>query len=639
MDAQNAGSAAVEALSTIAAVAALGDVCAGLLGAALEAAEQRSAAPHDLAAHTGQPAAPLVTLRLSDVSLALAADVARADVRRVHSITVEVLGEQVAALPTSAPALSRVLTNGACARQWASRLWRAGVAKLEARVIEPAGSLVRTWAYMAADEERGDDTRSWTLPLVQTENTPLSAELRGLCGFQLLLELRCSATETPPPCASLECLLVQLLRSTFLLVPSAEIQLEVERASPLQAPSPHVGRTPPPLPQTTVLLSYRPLSTARSKLERLKDAAAAHLTASSDAAATQDRDAAVHLLGPGGEAGAGNTVQSAGYAQLVTGAGDKRATWTVTAVVASFSAASESQADRATGEQGCPIFCFANSVLLLHPPPALLDVLRAKTTAAEWKSVFGLNIGGCVLAAEQTGDSGDGYRAPQFSACASLRFAECDSIQPPALIILHRTCLIRQPLSLGAKLPKLGRKREAALLKAALSAALRDFKIATGGGSRCERMLRKRGLPAIAAAVSKVAATGGQELRRCGAALAEQQPALPETAETDAADEAPGAAVDAEARALEKAVCASLLEVLAGDLPADLPAPEAELEVPAADLAVAEDLVRVGREHSRATSQPSDDEEVFPQRRRVDSSPPPLMQQEGHSDDEDGWFL
>jgi hypothetical protein len=154
-------------------------------------------------------------------------------------------------------------------------------------------------------------------------------------------------------------------------------------------------------------------------------------------------------------------------------------------------------------------------------------------------------------------------------------------------------------------------------------------------------MLRKRGLPAIAAAVSKVAATGGQELRRCGAALAEQQPAaaLPETAETDAADEPPGAAVDAEARALEKAVCASLLEVLAGDLPADLPAPEAEPEVPAADLAVAEDLVRVGRERSRATSQPSDDEEVFPQRRRVDSSPPPLMQQEGHSDDEDGWFL
>jgi hypothetical protein len=381
-----------------------------------------------------------------------------------------------------------------------------------------------------------------------------------------------------------------------------------------------------------VLLSYRPLSTARSKLERLKDAAAAHLTASSEAVSTLDRDAAIQLLGPGGEAGASNTVQSAGYAQLVTGAGDKRATWTVTAVVASYT-----QADRATGEQGCseaPIFCFENSVVLQHPPPALLDVLRAKKTAAEWKSAFGLNIGGCALVAEQAGDLDDGSRAPQFSACASLRFADCDSVQP-VLFLLHRTCSIRQPLSLGAKLPKLGRKREAALVKAALSAALRDFKIATGGGSRCERMLRKRGLPAIAAAVSKVASTGGQELRRCSAALAEQQPdaALPETAV-----EAPGAAVDAGARALEKAVFASLLEVLAGDLPADLPAPEAEPEVPATDLA-ATDLVRVGRERSRATSQPSDDEEVFPQRRRVDSSPPPLMQQERHSDDEDGWFL
>lgn len=633
MDAQNADTAAVDALATSAAMAALGDACAVFLGAALEAAEQRSAVPHNLAAHTGQPAAPLVTLRLSDVILSPPAD----HVRRVRCLTVDVLGEHVAALPTSAPALSRVLTNGACARQWASRLWRAGVAKLEARVIEPAGGLIRSWVYLTADEERGDDTRAWTLPLVQTESTPLSAELRGQCGFQLLLEMRCSATEAPPPCAALECLLIQLLRSSFLLAPSADLQLEVERAS-LQALSPRVGRTPPPLPQTTALLSYRSLSAARSKLERLKDAAAAHLTASYEAASTLDRDAAMQLLGPGVEAGASNTVQSAGYAQLVTGAGDKRATWTVTAVVAS-----PPQADRATAEQGCseaPIFCFANSVVLQHPPPALLDVLRAKTTAAEWKSAFGLTIGGCILVSEQAGDSGDCSRAPQFSACVSLRFAACDSIQP-ALFLLHRACLIRQPLSLGAKLPKLGRKREAALVKAALSAALRDFKIATGGGSRCERMLRKRGLPAIAAAVSKVASTGGQELRRCSAALAEQQPnaALPETAETDAADEAPGAAVDAEARALEKAVFASLLEVLAGDLPAELPAPEAEPEVPVTDVAVAEDLVRGGRERSQATSQPSDDEEVFPQRRRVDSSPPPLMQQAGHSDDEDGWFL
>ena len=620
---------------------ALACASADFLGVALEAAEERgtSSAACGAALLTSQP--PVVTLRLSEVAVSATEDVGRADARAVRCVAVDVLGGRVATLPNDAPALSRLLTNGACAREWASRLWRAGVTKLQARVIEPTEGCVHSWCYLLADEESNDDTasRSWTLPLVQeAERTPLSAELLGNSGFQLVLELRAGITDTLLASAALEPVLYQLVHSSFLLAPSADLLFEVERASPPDASL---------LTQSTVSASYRNVSglsvDARSrfgtgcKLERLKHASAAHLAAS--AALTRDQDGAEHLAGPLPDEG--NTCQAAGHAQLTTGAPDKRVTWTMTAVVASTMNMSREDCTAApvVGVHGCAdakVFCFANSVLLLHPPVAVLDVLRAKVTAAEWKTAFGLHLTGCTLVSEPSGVDKD-PRAPQFPSCASLRFAKCDTPTVfPGLITLHRSCL---PLSLGsAKLPKLGRKREAALVKAALSAALREFKTVSGGGSRSERVLRKHGLPAIAAAVAKVATAGDYELRACGAALTERRPGAA------GPDGPPAAGVDQDP-SLEKAVLASLLDVLAGDFMAVQPPPEAEpeAEVPVVLCSTADQ--DHDSERSRHTSQ-LDDDDVFPQRRRSDSSPPlqsaaleDASVAAALDDDDAGWFL
>ena len=581
MSAEVDGNAAAAAEATSTAVATLASACAVFLGAALEAAER-----------TSQPPAAVVTVRLSDVIVAATeGNVGHADARAVHCVTVDVLGACVVALPNDAPALSRALTNGACAREWASRLWRSGAAKLQARIIDATEACVHSWVYLFADEEQNADENSrWTLPLVrEAESIPLSAELLGNCGFQLVLELR---SQTAPPCAALERVLAQLVRTSFLLAPSADLSFEVERASAADA-----GSLPAqPLTNISVLAACRSRLGAGSRLERLKQASAAHLTAST-AAATYAQEGAEQPVGAVSDVG--NTVQAAGYAELTTGTSDKRVTWTVTAVVAST--VDEPREDGDADVHGCaeaPLFCFANSVLLLSPPTAVLDVLRAKVTATEWKAAFGLRLTGCALDTEQTGLDG-APPASQFSSCASLRFGKSDTpTVRPGLVTLHRACL--PPLSLGTKVPpRLGRKREAALVKSALAAALREFKAVTGGGGRSERVMRKHGLPAIAAAVAAVVAAGGVELQGCGVALSDRRRVAPDP-------EVP--ADDAQARVLENAVLTSLLDVLAGDLAADLPAPDAEPEaqVPFCEEAACMELNLGGRERSRDISQSDD---------------------------------
>lgn len=636
-DAQAPGVGAGEQVPRQAAALHLASVCADFLGAALEAAEEHAENPS--ARERAVPlSAPTVTLRLSEAA---------------RCITTDVLGARVAAfsVPVAAPALSRMLTNGASAREWASRLWHAGVSCLHARIISPADACLHDWKYLVADEVSADDNtaRAWTLPLAQTESTPLSAELRGNGGFQLMLELRSTATERQLP--ELQALLSRLVRSSTLLAPAADLQLEVERVAraPLDASAPPTDLIQPQTPPTTMLVSSRSGAAGGSKLERLKQAAAAHLATCTAALGEQVEGAVRDDSGVPVEAVL-NTVQSAGFAQLKTGTGDKRVTWTVTAVLASSSAAAEPREDNATDVGGAPdaaacltpVYCFVNSVLQQHPPAALLDVLRAKATAAEWKQAFGLVLLGCEdIAVEHviTLDS-------SFSSCLTLRFAQGDSpTVHPALIVLHRRCSQPLPRNTTA-LPKLGRRRELALMKAALFAALRDFKAATGGGSRFERNLRTHGFSAVAAAVSKMAVAGGEHLQARGAVFIER------------GLEAASGPDETQAGALEKAVLASLLETLTGDLAAHPPAldvgteaPEDEAE-PCLDSSAAQEpspgaRARVGKQlHSRDASPALDGEDVFPQRRRIDGSamrsmPPAPVEQQSDEDASaaEGWFL
>ena len=349
---------------------------------------------------------------------------------------------------------------------------------------------------------------------------------------------------------------------------------------------------------------------AGSKLESLKVAAAAYLVASKGALSRREHGV------PDGGMSVGSGAQAAGCAQHTSRAHRNRFTFTFTAVVASCSAVDESHC-------AAEVFCFRDSVLQLSPPLAVLDCLRAKATATEFKAEFGLQIRGCDFPVEH-----DSLPAPQCPAHVSLRFSNSDVVHPE-LITLHRSC---QPLSPDTTPPTLGRKREAALVKAALFAALREFKAATGGGTQNERRLRNNGLPAIAAAVAKIAAAGGDDLRACGAALTEGAATPDETEVLDGA----------RARQLEAAVRACLLETLAGD-------PPAAAEAPVSDsldcTATHERPSPADRAHSRDDSLP-DDEDVFPQRRRVGSSPPRSTWQEvqqheraGASSDDDGWFM
>ena len=633
-----AAAAELPAASATGAVTVLATVCADFLGVALEAC---AAAGHT----TTDQAAPTITIRLTEAAGGAAG------ARVVRCMSVDVLGDtaRVVSLPSATPELTRLLTKGACAREWATRLWHAGVTLLHVRVISPSESRIDNWSYAVADEDSGDAApRSWALPLQQTESTPLSDELRGKSGFQVQLEL-CSADKLLPRCASLERLLSALVRSSMLLAPAADLELEVERASrtPVLLEVPLHAEHPPP---TAVLVSVRSSSGAASTLERLKQAAAAHLAAEQ------------HATGPTSNVAA----QAAGFAQLKTGAHGKRVTWTVTAVIASSCASYEpdrtsTDTERvptgAPGETARPeeaptrqafIYCFSNSVLQMRPPPALLDVLSAKSTIAAVKA-FGLQLCGCKASAEPALDDSP---APQFSPCATLVFAECDSLAVPALITLHCSCLMPQPLSSVAKLPKLGRKREAALIKAALLAALRDFKSATGGGTSFERGLRTHGFSALAIAVAKLATAGGEELQACAAALADRLsdvgPPLSPIAATAPLDDldqphldVPRSPERAQAVTLEQAVVAALLRVLAGNPPSDPPEPETDEP----DGSVGGSLDPSSREHPR-DDPPADDDDVFPQRRRM-RSPSPAREEaleselpaEIESDSDDGWLL
>jgi len=607
------------------AVVVLATVCADFLGAALEACA--------VTGHTTtDQAAPTAIIRLTE---AAGAD----GVRGVRCLTVEVLGDsaRVALPPLATPELTRLLTNGNSAREWATRLWHAGATLLHVRVISSSQAL-DNFTYAFADEESTDAaSRSWALPLQQTESSPLSEELRGKCGFQLQLEL-CSSDKPLPCCAALERLLSALVRSSMLLASAADLELEIERASCTPVLLEVLPHTEPPLPPpATVLVSVRAFSGAASTLERLKQAAAAHL-------------AAEQCGKPGTTCK--TAAQAAGYAQLTTGTLDKRVTWTMTAVVASSCASDEPDAVAAPDELDRPgtdvtarqasVYCFSTSVLQMRPPAALLDALNAKSTVTAVKAVTGLQLCGCEASAEHA--ALDGFPVPQFSPCATLRFAECNSLAVPALVTFHRSCSMPQ-LSSVAKLPKLslGRKREATLIKAALLAALRDFKSATGGGTSFERSLRTHGFSALASAVAKVAAAGGEEVQTCATVLAKQ---LSEVGPTQfptaaAAPEDDQLQVDAilslkRARdvTLEKSVVAALLRVLAGEPSADPPAPETEPAVSVGGLDTS----------SPRDNPPGDDEDVFPQRRRM-RSPSPVREDALDSEvpaeheTDDGWFI
>ena len=630
-----AAAAELPAANTTGAVTVLATVCADFLGVALEACA--------VAGHTTtDQAAPTITIRLTEA--AGGADGARV----VRCMSVDVLGDtaRVASLPSATPELTRLLTKGACAREWATRLWHAGVTLLHVRVISPSASRIDNWSYAVADEDSGGAApRSWSLPLQQTESTLLSEELRGKSGFQVQLEL-CSADKPLPCCVSLERLLSALVRSSMLLAPAADLELEVERASctPVLLEVPIHAELPPP---TAVLVSVRSSSGAASTLERLKQAAASHL-------AVEQR-----ATGPTSDV----ATQAVGFAQLKTGAHGKRVTWTATAVIASSSASHEPGTERvptdAPGGIGIErpeeaptrqafVYCFSNSVLQMRPPPALLDVLSAKSTTAAVKA-FGLQLCSCKASAELA--ALDDSPAPQFAPCATLVFSECDSLAVPALITLHCSCLMPQPLSSAAKLPKLGRKREAALIKAALLAALRDFKSATGGGTSFERGLRIHGFSALAIAVAKLATAGGEELQACAAALADRlsdvgPPLSPIAAAAPVDDldqphlDAPPSPERAQAVTLEQAVVAALLRVLAGNPPSDPPEPEVDEPAVAS---VGGSLDPSSREHPR-DEPPADDEDVFPQRRRM-RSPSPARDEAQESElpaeieSDDGWLL
>ena len=627
--------------TTTGAALVLATVCADFLGAALDACA---------AEHATDQAAPTVTIRLTEAAGA-------EGVRGVRCLTVDVLGDvgRVASPPCATPELSRLVTHGNSAREWATSLWRAGATLLHVRVISPSHAL-DSFSYVFADEESADTaSRSWALPLQQSDSAPLCDELRGKCGFQLQLEL-CSSDKPPPPCAVLERLLSALVRSTMLLAPAANLELEVERASctPVQLEVlPLAEPSPPPPPPTAVLVSVRATLGAASTLERLKQAAAAHLSAEQHAKGVQG-----DFAGSTSNAAA----QAAGFAQLATSTHGKRVIWTVTAVVASSCASDEPGAEpanvAAADELDRPgvttrqasVYCFADSVLQMRPPAAVLDALNTKSTMTAVKAATGLQLCGCEACAEYAAPHG--FPAPQSAPCATLRFAECDSLAMPALITFHRSSSVAQPLSSAAKLPTLSRKREAALVKAALLASLRDFKCVTGGGTSFERGLRTHGFSAVASAIAKVAAAGGQELQSCATALANQLsevgPAQFPVAE--AAPEDDQRRMDAtqqslkrtRADTLEQTVVAALLRVLAGEPSADTtdpPAPETEPEASVGG--ISQDTS--SREHPH-DDPPGDDEDVFPQRRRLRSPSPALedaMKSEARAElgSDDGWFM
>jgi hypothetical protein len=728
-------------MSAAAAHATLRGVCAGFLAVALEAAaapDESAIDPGgvvDAAASPPPPALPLVTVRLAEAPPTADGGGARF-VERISCDLWQHTGSPV--LPEGPVALARALTGGACAREWATKLWKAGVARLDARTAAPADAFIRCFSYLVRDELAAQDAeegrRAWVLPLLPAGNAPKQLDM--LRGGGLSLELTFRAREaagadlpSPPSPALLVSTLTELVRACALLGPPADVQLELgsfaaapgrqeERDSADAAALLPAGDAPALQPQGAPTLQEAVVAAVKGSLcagttaERAKAAVAAFLRGEEpekpapDAAPPADEAAAGAATGEGADAaldadaadaaaidaGEGNGLTVAlGHAEHASGAGDKRVVWSLTAVVARAGIAPEpARADEPPGADvdaaDAPaaslshlagVYCFCQSALQADPPTGVLDCLRAKTTTAEWKTAFGLHLRACETAADKRNAAADdaGAAAAAAAECASLRFFahEAHTVHP-TLLLLHRRCTLqRPPGAAAAKLPMLGRKTEAALVKAALFAALADFKAATGGGTSFERGMRTDGLPAVALAAAKIVMASGLELRVSALTLVgrhqEQQLVRAEREEDDGQLSQAGvqqAVLDALLKALDASVSlggGAAAAASADDEPAAANPPDAGAGMENApveqDAAMSsdgeEDLASLqsGLRGVRARSDDGSSQDAIfptqPTKRRVGASPSRAVQPEptqpapaSHgepADEDDGWFM
>jgi hypothetical protein len=548
-------------MSAASPLATLRVVCADFLAAALEAAaslvadplaaELASGLPDDDSMPLPAPPSAAVTVRLTEA--ATVADCG--GVRVVDAIAVDILSASPS-VPEGAAALVRVLTAGAPAREWATALWRAGVTRLDVRTAAPTDAFARCFAYLAHDEVtavQDVDARAWALPLLPAENLAKPEDMLGRGGFQLELTFRApraahaSAADlpTPPTLAPVAAMLTQLVHASALLAPHADLQLEMgtydAAAAPLadqhtSDPTADVAAAPGveavgivPTLRHSVALSVRSASGTMFCAERVKSAVLAHLLRSAaqgstnlvplsqvvQSTASAAAGDASSSASAAAAAAAAAIIVAAGHAEHASGPADKQMVWSFTAIVARHGAAPElpPSGGAALGNSDdhvAAVYFFCQSALQAALTAGALDYFRAKTTAADWKTAFGLHLRGCSMTAEDDAEPADSAAAAE---CARLRFFahDADSAPPPTLLVLYRRCKLHQP---HLKLPPLGRKREMSLVKAAVTAALLDFKAATGFGTVFERGLRSHGLPAVAVSAMKIIAGGGPGLRQ-----------------------------------------------------------------------------------------------------------------------------
>jgi hypothetical protein len=705
-------------MSAASALATLRGVCADFLAAALEAAAPlvadlaadelasgRRASAEDVAA---PPSPPAVTVRLTE-----AAPVADGgSVRVVEAIAVDVLGASPC-VPEGAAALARVLTAGAPAREWATALWRAGVTRVDVRTASPTDAFARCFAYLASDEianVQDVDARAWALPLLPAENMAKPEHMLGRGGFQLELTCRApgaaqASVETllpaPPAFAPVGAMLTQLVHASALLAPHAELQLEMETfdaAAALPAdqhnshPATDVALVEPTAPalRHSVALSVRCAAGLLSSAERVTSAVRAHLLSSTvvlavpsgdvQPAASAAADGAAAAEGAAVAAAAANIAVAVGHAEHASGAADKRVVWSFTAVVARHGPAPElpPSGDAAlgdTGEHVAAVYYFCQSALQATLTAGALDHLRAKSTVEAWRTAFGLRLRGCRAAAAEEEDGEPPAGAAAGAAAAELRFSvrDADSAHTPTLLVLYRRCKLHQP---HLKLPPLGRKREASLVKAAVAAALLEFKAVTGFGTVFERGLRSHGLPAVAGAAIKIIAGGGPGLQQVAADFFrrwQERQLLPASSAHDAGDVAQPdverSMLDALRSALDLDGAAGLgsAAVAADDSNAERSAAGADDEL-AADWGDAlpcaalysegEEVLSLSPARRAARARSADDadetaaaasvDDVFPAqraKRRMGTSPAPAYEAPNRvtaadsGSDQDGWFM
>ena len=559
-------------------------VCADFLAAALEVAAhspqatageeggRRASAP---ASHTLEPAQvavqpPAVAVRLTEA--AASADSVFGSTRLVERVAVDVLCASPN-LPDGVVALARLLTAGAPAHEWTASLWQAGVVRLDVRTATSSEPFLRCFAHLVEQRVSDECAAARALELLPLAHADKPPEMLGLGGFQVELSFQTadgpqssstSAAELPraPDFVATHHVLTELVRATALVGSVADIELEIgtrthaaarsdERAPETGAASNPAGVNADcaalPTLQHAVPVAIRGLASETTFADRVVQAARAHLRARESALAisVSDKPDAAAAAGAAGGGAADDSIVGIGHAVHASGAAGKRFTWTITAVVAAGAPApgvtpsheaSDAGANAAGGHiaphNEAALYCFCQSALQVTPPRGVADCLRAKTTAIEWKSAFGLRLMAC-----ETTDA---------AACGRVRFAASGAdreLVHPTLLVLHRRCKAPVP---HAKLPPLGRKREASLVKAALAAALHRFKRASGSSTAFESSLRMHFLPSVATAIAKIVAGSGPAVQHAADMQMQhwQEQRVYASADDDAAEAAGSGAIE-----------------------------------------------------------------------------------------------